>query len=130
MESPKCGDYPNGSFYNAQTAKPQFFTRKTKEDCDIKLVNTDMPFLYQLISSKLLHSINNKRNLSKANVPPTQNEEEDYKGFEGGKSFDPQALSTVEPGKDHKDRSSITIQSKRACMVQKACLSAHSDLKC
>ncbi|POW02961.1 hypothetical protein PSTT_11420 [Puccinia striiformis] len=45
--------FPGGNYYNSSKITPGFFDDKPKSDRVAKLVNEDMPFLYNLLKSKL-----------------------------------------------------------------------------
>ncbi|KAH9447691.1 hypothetical protein Pst134EB_021696 [Puccinia striiformis f. sp. tritici] len=47
------GQFPGGNYYNSSKITPGFFDDKPKSDRVAKLVNEDMPFLYNLLKSKL-----------------------------------------------------------------------------
>ncbi|PLW05482.1 hypothetical protein PCASD_26397 [Puccinia coronata f. sp. avenae] len=78
-KSPKRGVFPNGAYHNSKTINDNFFTRESKNARDTKLIEEDMPFLYKLISSKLLNSIqpkthgySDKNVIAKTPTPLTQ----------------------------------------------------------
>ncbi|PLW38408.1 hypothetical protein PCANC_13656 [Puccinia coronata f. sp. avenae] len=109
--------FPNGAYHNSRPIHDDFFTRETKNIQDAKLVEEDMPFLYKLVSSKLLHGI-------KSNEKPDKNHDcndsnlisEDGKA---GDSFDAPNSSTIELGKDHLHQEALNQREKRAKMTAK-----------
>ncbi|KAA1084214.1 hypothetical protein PGT21_021262 [Puccinia graminis f. sp. tritici] len=119
-ESPKRGVFPNGAYHNSQTVHEKFFARQSKDNRDSKLVTEDMPFLYELISSKLLNRIKKKPQESSNN----DSEDDESTSIDSEDSDVDLALNTedaltVEPGRNHIRKVSKNRQETRAHMTAK-----------
>jgi hypothetical protein len=123
IESPKRGVFPNGSYHSSNSIDNNFFTREAKNTCYSKLIEEDVPFLYQLIYSKLMNRIKpNPQDQKNAGNEPDcsdtdSNHSDDSADDVMDMEFDRRKSSTVKPGRDHKKKSIQTRREKRACMV-------------
>ncbi|KAH9807753.1 hypothetical protein DFH28DRAFT_912870 [Melampsora americana] len=82
-QEPPRGDAPQGSFYSSKSITPKFFIEENSATRDT-LIQTSMPFLYKLIKSKILASIDTTDN--NENQDKTSEEEiiDDTPGDEDG----------------------------------------------
>ncbi|OAV85988.1 hypothetical protein PTTG_30148 [Puccinia triticina 1-1 BBBD Race 1] len=117
-ESPKRGVFPNGTYHSSHKIDKNFFTGKSKNARNSQLIKEDMPFLYELISSKLLNRINPKHqddpeNNLDCDDTGSVNSEDSVEELD----VDNQDAPTVEPGHNQKKKLSQTRQEKWACML-------------
>ncbi|KAI7942010.1 hypothetical protein MJO28_012037 [Puccinia striiformis f. sp. tritici] len=68
-QKPPIGAYPSGSYHSTRTITEELFTQECKEERDMNLAKTHMPFLFRLICNK-----RNARPVKK--VPSTDSSEE------------------------------------------------------
>jgi hypothetical protein len=109
-----------------QTVHKDFFTQEQKNVHDAKLVQEDMPFLYELISSKLLNGIKSKSEDGKH--PDCDSDNADSTAFDNSTEetlFEALNSSTVEPGNKHLKQKDLSKQQKRAYMVSNTAQNYH-----
>ncbi|KAH9458558.1 hypothetical protein MJO28_005620 [Puccinia striiformis f. sp. tritici] len=112
-EVAKTGEFPKGAYYNANKMDSVFFNDNAREDRESTLINHDMPFLYELIYTKISNSVTSGSddNKSKSDHPIDGiDNSNNLDGVLSEATFDDPSSHVIE--KDHKSH-------EKACEIRK-----------